>query len=159
MNRQICVLIDQSPEFKAAKAVALFAALPWEADLSRLWRPKPKRFAFPKVGAANVSLSFLEIESLKDLRPGYGGILEPAAGEPIGEWAAADLVLVPGIAFDRRGGRVGTGAGYYDRFLPKVPARKWGVCFSSQLVDKLAQEATDVRMDAVVTEKGIIRIS
>lgn len=158
-NRQICLLVDQSPEFKAARTVALFAALPWEPDLSRLWRPKPKSFAFPKVNSTDISLTFFEIDSLRALTAGYGGILEPASGEKVEKWETADLILVPGIAFDRRGGRAGTGAGYYDRFLATNPARKWGVCFSAQLLQgTLAQEPTDVRMDAIVTEKGIVRV-
>ena len=104
-------------------------------------------------------MAFYTLESLERLAPGYAGILEPPPqGErQVGDWGKEDLILVPGFAFDMGGGRIGSGHGYYDRFLSRVETLKWGVCFSAQVLkEPLAQDPTDVRMDAVVTENGLL---
>jgi 5-formyltetrahydrofolate cyclo-ligase len=64
--------------------------------------------------------------------------------------------LVPGLAFDPAGGRLGRGAGYYDRLLTKFEGVRVGVCFSELLVDEVPTEAHDIQMDFVVTPEGII---
>lgn len=67
-----------------------------------------------------------------------------------------DVALVPGLAFDTCGGRVGRGGGYYDRFLAQFGGRKIGVCFACQLVDRVPMEPHDAAVDAIVTEDGWI---
>ena len=68
-----------------------------------------------------------------------------------------DLVLVPGIAFDLSGHRIGYGFGYYDKFLKKVPkAVKIGLCFDFQIVEKITAEEHDVAVDIIITEKRVI---
>ena len=71
---------------------------------------------------------------------------------------SAVAILVPGLAFDAQGGRLGRGGGFYDRFLEVADAtvRRIGVCFACQLVDRVPVEAHDVRLDAIVTEDGWI---
>jgi 5-formyltetrahydrofolate cyclo-ligase len=78
----------------------------------------------------------------------------PVAAEEI------DLVLVPGVAFDLEGNRVGYGAGYYDRFLPSLrkDALIVGIAFSCQLFDKFDREEHDVKMALLITEKGILNL-
>lgn len=102
------------------------------------------------------------LEDVSELQPGMWGILEPTKarwGEPGKEIAPdrLDLIIVPGVAFDRSGGRLGNGAGYYDRLLAKV--RKnctvCGICFESQLVEHIEREPHDIAMDYVITEKTI----
>lgn len=101
-------------------------------------------------------------EDFAELVPGMWGILEP----PIQRWGEQgkeiapeqlDCIMVPGVAFDRNGGRLGNGAGYYDRLLTSVrtDAVLIGVCFESQLVDQVVMEAHDVAMDFVITEKTL----
>ncbi len=79
------------------------------------------------------------------------GMLEPAADLPVVNPTVLDLVLVPGVAFDRRGGRMGFGGGYYDRFLPTTPALRVGVTYDCCLIDELPCSEYDRRMDWVVT--------
>ncbi len=136
--------------------MAVYSAQPGEIDLSELWMARPDACVFPRV-AAKDRLAFRRISSLSELKPGFAGIAEPDdAAEPAGEWTSSDLVLVPGLAFDMTGARVGSGAGFYDRFLSINPAVRWGVCWDRQIVDgTLAQESTDVRMRALFTESGI----
>ena len=109
-------------------------------------------------------LGLWKLEDLQELQPGTWGILEPPKerwGESGKEIApeALDLVMVPGVAFDRRGGRLGNGAGYYDRLLKSV--RKdtvlIGVCFEAQIMPEIVMEAHDIYMDYVITEVSIYK--
>ncbi|ADH86296.1 5-formyltetrahydrofolate cyclo-ligase [Desulfurivibrio alkaliphilus] len=106
----------------------------------------------------------LEVFQLTDpdrqLRPGYCGIPEPdpAASQPQ-EPGEIDLVLVPGSVFDRRGGRLGYGGGYYDRFLAQQApqAVRIGLAFDLQVVDSLPLLPHDQQLHHLVTESGVIR--
>lgn len=90
-----------------------------------------------------------------DLAPGPYGILQPVSDRmrPI-PLEAIDLVLVPGVAFDRRGSRLGRGGGYFDRFLARLPDRvpKIGLAFRFQVVDRLPHAAHDIRVTRLVTD-------
>jgi 5-formyltetrahydrofolate cyclo-ligase len=79
------------------------------------------------------------------------GMLEPAADLPVIDPATLDLVLVPGVAFDRRGGRMGFGGGFYDGFLPTSHALRVGVTYDHCLADQLPTDEHDQRMDWIVT--------
>ncbi|MDD2422566.1 MAG: 5-formyltetrahydrofolate cyclo-ligase [Heliobacteriaceae bacterium] len=95
-----------------------------------------------------------------DLRPGKWGILEPPEDHLDSvDPGELDLVLVPGVAFDRRGNRLGYGAGYYDRFLPllRPGASKIGLAFALQLVEDVFPGAHDVPVDCIVTETEVIK--
>ncbi|TRW96358.1 5-formyltetrahydrofolate cyclo-ligase [Candidatus Methylobacter oryzae] len=110
----------------------------------------------------NNQLGLWRLEDFAELVPGMWGILEPPRqrwGE-LGKEVAAeqlDCVIVPGVAFDRNGGRLGNGAGYYDRLLGSVrsDAVLIGVCFESQTVEQVVMEPHDALMDIVITEKAI----
>ena len=95
------------------------------------------------------------------LAPGRWSVPEPAAPR----WVAAedvDLALVPGLAFDAAGGRLGHGGGYYDRLLARAEPRiacRAGIAWACQIVDRVPTGPHDVRMDWVVTEKEIRRVA
>jgi len=106
-------------------------------------------------------------DPLHELVPGAFGIPEPAPSSPLLEPEAVDLVLVPGVAFDRRGYRLGYGGGYYDRLLadmrsPAVTARRSspavaaGLAYDFQIVDELPVGPHDQRVDLVLTERGVL---
>ncbi len=78
------------------------------------------------------------------------GIAEPV-GEPFTDYDSIDLIVVPGLAFDNTGRRLGRGKGYYDKLLPQIKAPKLGICFPFQLVDEVPAEPFDFRMDGVIT--------
>ncbi len=88
-------------------------------------------------------------------------INEPARKKAIDSHKCIGLVIVPGIAFDLKGHRIGFGKGFYDRFLKKLPSKtvKVGVAFEKQLVADIPHEKHDVHMDYIVTEKRILRIA
>ena len=85
-----------------------------------------------------------------DLHIGAFGIMEPV-GEPFNDYDQIELAVVPGVAFDAKGHRLGRGRGYYDRFLPLLPhAYKLGLCFDFQKVEHVPTDANDIRMDEVL---------
>lgn len=97
------------------------------------------------------------VTALGQLRPGRYGIPEPDGTCPPLEPGEIDVILVPGVAFDRRGGRVGQGGGYYDRFLPETRALRVGVCADFALMEAVPTRAHDQRMDVIVTPRKTIR--
>lgn len=98
----------------------------------------------------------------KDLVPGYCNIPEPHPDilhDNITEPENIDVVIIPGSVFDMRGGRMGYGGGYYDRFLEKIPyATRIGLAYDLQIVDKIPLQAHDELLDYTVTEQRIIEV-
>lgn len=116
-----------------------------------------KRVFVPRVERSPRRLECHEIASLHDLEPGTFGLLEPNRERArLVDPAEADLVLVPGLVFDRDGWRIGFGAGDYDRFLADLAAPRVGLAYSLQIHDALPHEEHDVPMDLVVTEGEVI---
>ena len=112
-----------------------------------------KIILLPKV--KNFDLLPIRIYSLDDLYVGYAGIREPKGKVYDGK---IDVVIVPGVAYDKYGYRLGYGKGYYDRFLPKVdPVIKIGLAFDFQILDKLPHDPHDVKMDYIVTPTKIYK--
>ena len=97
-----------------------------------------------------------QIRSFDDLQKGTFGILEPKP-EAMNLVAPdeLDLVLVPGIAFDKRGYRLGYGGGFYDAFLAQTKSVKVGLAFDFQIVDLLPTREEDERVDLIVSEKTV----
>lgn len=160
---RIIETIKQSQDFQESKTIAIYAALPWEVDLKPLWIDRPGNCVFPKVDLMQTGMHFYRISQWADLVEGFSKILEPDVppGFRIQHWETPSLILVPGYAFDENGARVGSGKGFYDRFLTTLPSgvKKWGICHQDQVQkEKLAQEKTDVRMDALITEEGYLRV-
>ena len=150
--------------FRRAEDVLIYMALPGEVDLGPLASlgrdaPGTKRFHLTRTGTATAGLSIhlLEMQSLE--RHPFG-FLQPPAHAPETPLETIDLVLVPGLAFDRRGTRLGFGRGLYDRLLGKlannVPLA--GVTPSALLVPALPREAHDIPMTHLVTENGVTEI-
>jgi 5-formyltetrahydrofolate cyclo-ligase len=113
--------------------------------------------AVPVVRPGTRILRHALIEDLGQLQPGRWGLLTPAAdhAEWLEDLARIDLVVVPGLAFDRRGNRLGLGGGYYDRFLVRVKAPKAGLTYSQLLLEALPAETHDIPMDIVITEAAV----
>ena len=111
-----------------------------------------KRVAVPRV-ISKTDMRFCEIYALSDLVEGFKGILEPAEDASAIE-TPADLVILPGVAFDADRNRMGYGRGYYDRFLEAIDRQtpKIALCFKEQIVDEVPHEETDVKADVVLTD-------
>lgn len=107
-----------------------------------------KRVAVPKIFGDE--MRFVYISDLAQVESGYKGIPEPIADEPLAEDPYA-LVLMPGIAFTKNGGRIGYGGGFYDRFLSKETAHKTvALCYDFQILDSLPIEKFDIPVDKVI---------
>lgn len=140
--------LRSSTVWKSAAVVFGFAPLPGEPDWLGEDLPADKRVAYPRI-AEDGMLVFLFASSFEI---GVCGAKEPVGGTAA---SAPDLVLVPGLAFDLAGVRLGRGKGFYDRWLGANPAAKsLGVCFKCQLLENLPAEPHDVRVDAILTEEG-----
>ncbi|HID11086.1 MAG TPA: 5-formyltetrahydrofolate cyclo-ligase [Candidatus Latescibacteria bacterium] len=98
------------------------------------------------------------IDYISELVRGKWGLWEPRCFRDT-DLAAVDLVLVPGVVFDRRGYRVGFGGGYYDRFLSQVSAPKVGLAFGFQVVSRIPEDPHDERVGYLATEDGIFEIN
>lgn len=158
-NQLICDAIRNNDDFSSARRIGLYVARPFEIDLKSIWELRPNDCVFPKVNPVKRTMQYFTIKKWEDLTEGFKGILEPKAtkARAILDWDERDLILVPGVMFDIYGGRVGSGLGYYDRFLGAIDKspKKWGVCVARQISKtRLEQEETDVRMDALITELG-----
>ena len=144
-------LVQELDRLPSAHIVAAYMALPGEVDLSELFGQVDKAWVFPRVRGEN--LSFYRVKNVdQEMQVGAFGIMEPKDGLDEVSVNEVDLFLCPGIGFDRTGGRMGRGKGFYDRMLEnaKPSALKIGVCFPFQLVDEIVMEPHDVRMDKVI---------
>jgi len=106
-------------------------------------------------------LVFHRVDAWDELRPGRLGILEPAASAPVRTLGPHDVVLVPGVAFDQQGHRLGRGAGCYDAAFPPgaaSPALLFGIAYEFQIVESVPHDSRDRRVDGIVTERTIRRI-
>lgn len=146
----VLTALERHPAFQAASTVLLYYSLPDEVNTHafvRKWS-KSKKVVLPVVVGDELELRLFTGE--QDLVKGSYGILEPA-GCLFSDYEAIACIVVPGVAFDRRGHRLGRGKGYYDRLLPQLShAYKIGVCFPFQLVPAVPTEESDIRMDAVI---------
>ena len=102
-------------------------------------------------------MSLLYINSMDDMKKGAYGILEPKTGRKADE-NKIDVILVAGLAYDRNGGRMGFGKGYYDRLLERRKEVKIGLCYDFRILEKITTESPDVPMNFVITEKEILEI-
>ncbi|MEO8487965.1 MAG: 5-formyltetrahydrofolate cyclo-ligase [Betaproteobacteria bacterium] len=162
-SRELVRGIAALPTFVAARTVLLTAPFrsEWDAwPLIAMALRAGKVVALPRVDEGSRMLELCRIrDAVRDLVTGYRGLTEPA---PRCERVPADAiewVLVPGIAFDRGGARLGYGGGYYDRLLPLLPARAARVAgaFTMQVVDEVPSAPHDITMDTLVTEEGVLK--
>ena len=147
-------------EYGRAKALALYAPVHNEVDTSLVLSTSldnGKRVFYPVVVGS--SLEFRLVTSSGDLHAGAYGILEPAAGCPVMAVEEADVIVVPGVAYDLTGHRIGYGKGYYDKALHQLEGEGHlvGLCFDFQVVEALLGEPHDVKMDLVITDRRAIR--
>lgn len=111
----------------------------------------------PIIVKEDVSLRLSYLRDFSALVPSTFGVPEPIGSEIPALAEDIDTIILPMLGFDRAGGRIGYGAGYYDRFLSKNPGlRKVGIAFACQEVGSIPVDENDIRVDAVLTEDGIV---
>jgi 5-formyltetrahydrofolate cyclo-ligase len=159
-SRAIAARLAALPAWKDAGTVALYAALGAEVDtaeLARLAVAGGKRVAWPRTSSSGPGLSFASCPAA-ELVPGPARALEPPPDAPPVSLPSIDLFVVPGVAFDARGGRLGRGRGHYDAALARIRpgALRVGLAFDEQVVERIPVEPHDVRVDAVVTPSCVL---
>ena len=119
-----------------------------------------KLVVLPAFDTAKHKINLFKIDNYDtDLKEGTRGILEPDKSRckavPID---CIDIAIIPGIAFDEKGGRIGTGDGYYDRLIPKLPitTRKVSLAFENQIIPQVPMESHDKHVDIIITESRVI---
>lgn len=141
----------QSPLYR--QATTIYGYLPYNQEVRTIPMleralAEGKRVAVPKVYGDE--MRFLYIDDLSRVEKGYAGIPEPIDDGPVAEDPTA-LVLMPGLAFDRAGHRIGYGGGFYDKFLSAEPDHPTlALCYGFQMLDELPTEEFDIPVDCVL---------
>jgi len=169
-GRELCGYLSEFLKSYAEREIdsvlAWASFFPGEADLSSfiVRHLDEKKFYLPRA-SPDRSMTFLRIDKDWSSEQGNDELGIPAPGDTAGDFydtnsGASTMILVPGLAFDHRGNRLGRGKGYYDRFLSRpgmARALKVGVCWKLQIVNDVPTSPHDVPMDWIVTEEGIVR--
>ena len=150
-SQALCRKFLESDDYQKAKTI--YGYLPYNQEV----RTVPileraladgKRVAVPKVYGDE--MKFIYLEDLTQVAVGYAGIPEPIADGPVAQDTDA-LVLMPGLAFDPQGHRIGYGGGFYDKFLSREPGHKTvALCYEFQMVQHLQTEEFDIPVDTVI---------
>ena len=148
-SEKILAKLEQHPDFVKAENVMLYSALPDEVQTQAFlekWHLKKHIILPTVVGDDIIPVAYGEDTAFA---VGDFNILEPQNEPYTGDF---DLIVVPGVAFDSKGNRLGRGRGYYDRFLCQhLDVKRIGICFDFQLVDEVPSESFDIRMDEVIS--------
>ena len=157
-----CQLLREQKEYQRADVIMIFLTMAREVDTTPIalaaWHDA-KRVLAPLVLRDQHRMLPVEIQSLTtDMQPGERGINEPAEGLPV-PVSDIDLVVVPGLGFDRRGNRLGSGSGFYDRFLAHRDFRgiSCALAFEDQMIESIPIETTDVPVQMLVTDVCVRR--
>jgi len=160
-DKNIFDLFINSELYKKAKVIFVFVSFKSEVNTHQIIETAlkdSKTIYVPKIQLKEKGMEIFEINSLEQLKLGYFNILEPQEGCLSAPMDSIDLILMPGVAFDRRGGRVGYGKGFYDRFLRNMikTVNKIALAYDLQILDKVPMDEFDVRIDGIITNKEII---
>ena len=159
-RKKIVEGILESSLYKQARCVYTYVSVKDEADTLSVIKEsflQGKRVAVPRVRGKRI-MEFYFIRSLADLQPGFRGIPEPGPWCPKAPYPGEDtLMVMPGLAFDRSGARIGYGGGYYDVYLEKHrQCRRVAPAFSCQIVEEIPAGEQDVPVEFIFTEKELI---
>jgi len=151
------------PQLRSARTILFFAPLPGELDLWPLLEesvPAEKTVALPWFDPAAQAYRARRVATLAgEIVTGKFGVREPAASCPEIPLDAFDLVLVPGVAFDLSGNRLGRGQGFYDRLLANISGVKCGVGYDFQLLEKIPAEPHDAKVNYILTPTRGVKIA
>lgn len=149
--------LERTAAFLLADKIMMYHSLPDELythDFLRKWSGR-KRFYLPRVNGVD-----LEVLPYQESRLELGTFhIEEPTGHDLTDPAEIELVVVPAVAYDRKGRRLGRGKGFYDRFLKTTKATKVGIGYEFQLLDEIPSEPHDISMDIVVTQHTTIVIT
>ncbi|MDE6741660.1 MAG: 5-formyltetrahydrofolate cyclo-ligase [Muribaculaceae bacterium] len=153
---EVFAQLEKTAAFMMADNILMYHSLPDELQtvkFLRKWRDR-KRFFLPRVNGVN-----LDILPYEETRLELGSFhIEEPTGEDTVDVDDIELMVIPAVAFERKGNRLGRGKGFYDRLLSTSRATKIGVGYEFQLFDSIPSEPHDVAMDMVITQKTLIKL-
>lgn len=155
-SQNIALRLLELKEYKDAQRVLFYVSTPEEVDTHFLIQEalnQGKEVFAPKIKDEKVWIC--PLHSYEDLKPGHFGILEPCEPASPTHPAEMDLILVPGIVFDRRGHRIGYGKGHYDRLLKDTKGFTVGLAFDDQIIEEIPNEAHDIPLDLILTNSTL----
>lgn len=160
-SSQIVQQVIKTPEYEEADNLLLYADYKKEVMTRKLFEHAllhKKKIYFPKCLDEN-NMEFYQVTSINQLFEGYKGIFEPSENEANKykvDLTQDTLAIIPGVAFDLNGYRIGYGKGFYDKYLwNKRQMTYMALAFSNQIVDEIPNNEFDIRMDKIVTEEMI----
>lgn len=163
-SEKICDRIIASDEFSRCKLLLVYYPIKSEVNILPLIQKAfelGKEIAFPISKKSSYQLDFRKVNSLQELSVGAYGICEPYESAPLPALPIKKeeaLCIVPALALDKNGGRLGYGKGFYDRFLKNFNGISLGVVFNELLCDYLPTEPTDIPLDIIITDTGSVTI-
>jgi 5-formyltetrahydrofolate cyclo-ligase len=165
-NQDLCDRLALWQKFQQAQVILAYQSFRQEPDLSHLWQRFPdKTWGFPRCVGKDLSWHQVPVAEFdpqgSSLLVGEFGILEPHPDLPLIDLNAIDLILIPAVACDRSGYRLGYGGGFYDRWLSDrhgAKAYRAGIVFSDFFWESLPHEAWDIPIETICTELGIFEV-
>ncbi|MFD1705406.1 5-formyltetrahydrofolate cyclo-ligase [Siminovitchia sediminis] len=156
----IALRLTETEEWRVSRTIGLTVSRFPEVDtwqLIRMGWKQGKRIVVPKCIPEVKGMSFRELTAFTQLENSFFGLLEPNESETNEMMKESiDLLIVPGLVYNRTGYRIGFGGGYYDRFLKDYQGQTISIAFSRQIINEIPIEQHDIPVQKVVTEKGII---
>lgn len=148
--------IIKSNAYKNAKTILVYVSFNGEVETHRFIKyalKDGKNICIPKVLSKEDGMKAIKIDSFDELKKGAYGILEPEHFAKEVDEKDIDLVLMPGVAFDKNGGRIGYGGGFYDKFLKKVRENtlKIALAYDFQILNEIPLEEHDIKIDGIIT--------
>lgn len=165
MSEQITEMVRRQEAYRAAEDILCFVSYGSEVvtdDLIEQALREEKRVYVPSVtDAGSGAMEFVRITGLQELAEGYKGIREPVSGDVYApDCTGQALMILPGVAFDRQGHRIGYGGGFYDRYLERIhkicPMKTIAIGFQIQIVDWIEPGEYDMPYDVLITEREAI---
>lgn len=159
MSAQVARRVFDLPAYRRARCVLAYAAFGSEVGTGLITTrvlAEGKRLVLPRITPEGLALHRVD-DPKADLTAGVWGIPEPGPERPVVAPGEVDLFLLPGVAFDLSGNRLGYGRGYFDRVLAGAPGVKAALAFDGQVVDQVPAGPADVAVDLVVTPTRVVR--
>lgn len=158
-DAKICERLRHLWIYRESSVIFTYVSLDQEADTKRFIEEAlkdGKKVAVPRCIYGTRNMEFCLINSLDDLEEGAFGVLEPKTSCEVYTDYSGGFCIVPALAFDRKGYRLGYGKGYYDRFLVNFCGKTAGICYNEFIVPELPRGKYDESVDLIVTEKRVI---
>lgn len=165
MDKKILNKFYESKYYREAEKIFIYISYDSEINTRKIIDKAlkdNKKIFVPRTEFKTRSMEAVEITTLDNLIESKYGILEPSKEEPHIDPNELDLIVVPGVAFDRNGGRMGYGAGFYDRYFKKInkdninKIMKLALAYELQLLDRVPMNEQDVPVDCIITENGFV---